>query len=140
MPLLGQVSASITGLPSRPSRRTAPDSSRSKRTMLPWHCQQPLTASALLSGRPATRSARMLSRLARISPARAWWLTENCSYSRTWQVAQSFGVTRAETQTPSCSQASTSSGPAVWHSKQPTPNSAWRDSSHSITRAGLSRR
>ena len=50
MPLLGQVSGSITGLPSVPARRISPLASRWNLTMLPWHCQQPLTASAMLPG------------------------------------------------------------------------------------------
>ena len=54
-----------------PDQTISPWASRLKLMMLPWHCQQPLTASAMFPGRPATFSARTLSRLARISPALA---------------------------------------------------------------------
>ena len=121
MPLFGQVVGSITGLPVVASAEISPLASRLNLTMLPWHCQQPLTASAMLPGMPAAFSASTLSRLARISPARAWWLRENSLYSRSWHCAQSFGVTRTDTQAGPCCQASTSPSFAPWQSTQPTP-------------------
>jgi hypothetical protein len=105
MPLFGHVEGSTFGSPVDGFRAISPFPSLWKRTMLPWHCQQPFAASAMLPGIPAAFSASTLSRLARISPARAWWLRENSWYSRSWHRAQSFGVTSRETEKPMWSHA-----------------------------------
>jgi hypothetical protein len=70
-----------------------------------------------------------------ISPARAWWLRLNSSYSFGWQREPSTGVTNTDVQTPSCRHAAGSSALAWWQSTQPTPTLAWRDPSHCITSA-----